>query len=89
MQATDGVGSDTIAVRVTVQDINDCQPMFVEEEYRVAISENLPSGSSVASVRATDCDEGANAVLRYSITSGDVGIFELDCEYFNQAIICM
>lgn len=83
MQATDGVGSDTIAVRVTVQDVNDCQPMFVEAEYRVDINENLPVGSRVGSVRATDCDEGANAVLRYSIAGGDVGVFELDCEYFN------
>ena len=80
-QASDGVGTDTIAVRVTVQDVNDCPPMFVEEVYRVEINENVPQGSSVASVRATDCDDGANAVLRYSIAGGDVGAFELNCEY--------
>ena len=80
-QASDGVGTDTIAVRVTVQDVNDCPPMFVDEVYRVEINENVPQGSSVASVRATDCDDGANAVLRYSIIGGDVGVFELNCEY--------
>ena len=82
-QASDGVGTDTIAVRVTVQDVNDCPPMFVDEVYRVEINENVPQGSSVASVRATDCDDGANAVLRYSITGEDVGGFELNCDYHN------
>ena len=81
LQASDGVGSDTISVRVDVLDVNDCQPTFVQPEYRVNINENIPQGSSVSSVRATDCDEGDNAVLRYSIAGGDVGIFELDREY--------
>ena len=74
------MGSDTTAVRVTVLDVNDCEPTFVQEVYRVAINENLPSGSSVASVRALDCDEGANAELSYSIVAGDLGVFQLDCE---------
>jgi hypothetical protein len=80
VQVTDGVGTDTVDVIVDVLDINDCQPTFVEQEYRVNINENLPQGSSVASVRATDCDLGDNAVVRYSIADGDVGIFELNCE---------
>lgn len=87
MQTTDGVGTDEIVVRVPVQDVNDCPPTFVEEVYQVQISENVPQGSSVASVRATDCDAGSNAVLRYSIAGGDVGIFELDCEQ-NKLLGC-
>ncbi len=71
-------------VRVIVQDINDCEPTFVEEAYSVDINENLPRGSSVASVRAEDCDEGANAVLRYTVERGDVGVFEVDREYISQ-----
>lgn len=61
-------------------DVNDCEPSFVEAEYRVAINENLPLGTSVAAVMATDCDEGSNAVLRYSIAQGSVGVFQLDCK---------
>ena len=67
-------------VRVMVLDINDCDPTFVEDEYSVSISENLPSGSSVATVMATDCDEGRNSELRYAITGGSVGVFQLDCK---------
>lgn len=44
------------------------------------IIENLPSGSSVAAVAATDCDVGANAELRYSIVAGSLGVLQLDCK---------
>lgn len=63
-----------------MQDINDCVPTFVEDEYRVDISENLPIGSRVAVVSATDCDAGTNAQLRYSIAAGSLGVFQLDCK---------
>lgn len=79
LQATDGVGSASTIVQVTVLDINDCQPTFDQGMYTVDISENLPTGSSVTSVGATDCDEGDNAELRYSISGGDVGVFQLGC----------
>ncbi len=80
LQANDGANTDSLQVRVVVQDINDCDPDFVEDEYRFNINENLPRGSSVGSVRATDCDEGRNSVLRYTIAGGSVGVFQLDCK---------
>lgn len=88
-QATDGVNSDTITVRVVVQDINDCAPTFTEDDYRFSILENLPSGSSVAAVSATDCDVGTNAELRYSITAGSLGVFQLNCKLAHHISFCM
>lgn len=74
---------DTISVIVTVEDVNDCDPTFVEDVYRVNINENVPIGSRVAAVRATDCDEGDNALLRYTIQQGDIAVFELNCKSFH------
>ncbi|KAK1343401.1 hypothetical protein QTO34_016181 [Cnephaeus nilssonii] len=48
--------------------------------YRVSLRENLPSGTSVLKVTATDQDEGINAEITYSFKIlGDVGsMFMLD-----------
>lgn len=72
--------SDTATVRVNVLDTNDCEPRFVEDSFEFEILENLPAGTSVGRVLATDCDEGSNAVLRYSIAAGSLGVFQLDCK---------
>uniref|UniRef100_A0A8C3SRV4 FAT atypical cadherin 4 n=1 Tax=Chelydra serpentina TaxID=8475 RepID=A0A8C3SRV4_CHESE len=39
--------------------------------YRVNISEEVPPGSYVKGLSATDCDSGLNANLKYSIVSGN------------------
>ena len=81
LQVSDAGGRiDETAVQVTVEDSNDCVPTFVQNIYEVNILENLPQGSSVASVMATDCDEGTNALIRYTIAAGSLGVFQLDCE---------
>ena len=82
LQANDGAldAVDDLIVRVLVEDINDCDPDFVVDEYRFRINENLPTGSNVGSVMATDCDEGRNSELRYTIAAGNIGVFQLDCK---------
>lgn len=42
-----------------------------------------PAGSSVLKVVATDEDEGENAAITFSIVSGDINIFSLNCEYHS------
>ncbi|XP_076844234.1 protocadherin Fat 4 isoform X2 [Brachyhypopomus gauderio] len=56
---------------IFVNDINDHPPIFQEAEYRVDISEDVPKGSYVKGVSATDGDSGQNANLRYSLVSGN------------------
>ena len=63
-----------------MEDVNDCDPMFMESAYQFYVGENLPAGTSVGTVRAVDCDEGVNAALEYTIASGGLGVFRLDCE---------
>lgn len=56
---------------IFVNDINDHPPIFQETEYRVDISEDVPKGSYIKGVSATDGDSGQNANLRYSLVSGN------------------
>ncbi|KAM7140566.1 protocadherin gamma-B6 isoform 14-T14 [Molossus nigricans] len=61
--------SATVRIEIFVKDINDNPPVFSKEEYRVTVSENLPPGSSVLQVTATDKDEGVNAEINYYFRS--------------------
>lgn len=56
---------------IFVNDINDHPPIFQEAVYRVDISEDVPKGSYIKGVSATDGDSGQNANLRYSLVSGN------------------
>ncbi|XP_060035855.1 protocadherin gamma-B3 isoform X22 [Erinaceus europaeus] len=58
--------SGTTHIKVIVADANDNPPVFSQDTYRVSVSENLPMGSSVLRVVATDMDEGTNAEITYS-----------------------
>lgn len=79
MQArNDGGPSSSATVTIEVLDVNDVTPRFTQEIYNAAIVENRPAGASVVMVTATDDDEGANGMVRYSLTGGDVGVFQLD-----------
>ncbi|XP_053768336.1 protocadherin gamma-B6 isoform X16 [Desmodus rotundus] len=63
--------SATVRVEIFVRDTNDNPPVFSKDEYRVSISENLPPGSSILQVTATDQDEGDNAEIHYYFRSTD------------------
>ncbi|XP_072754595.1 protein dachsous isoform X1 [Anoplolepis gracilipes] len=55
------------SVLVTVLDDNDNDPRFEKEFYGFELLENLPSGTLVGSVSATDPDLGKNSLLRYAV----------------------
>uniref|UniRef100_A0A8C4YIZ6 Cadherin domain-containing protein n=1 Tax=Gopherus evgoodei TaxID=1825980 RepID=A0A8C4YIZ6_9SAUR len=72
LTATDGgdpVRSGTAQIRVIVLDANDNAPVFTEAIYTASVLENVPKGSTVVSVKATDPDEGVNKELKYSFRS--------------------
>ncbi|KAJ7415622.1 hypothetical protein WISP_77165 [Willisornis vidua] len=62
--------SGTIQVRVNVSDANDNRPVFSKSVYEARLAENLPAGSLILRVRATDADAGSNGQVSYSF--GDV-----------------
>uniref|UniRef100_A0A8C3RYH9 Cadherin domain-containing protein n=1 Tax=Chelydra serpentina TaxID=8475 RepID=A0A8C3RYH9_CHESE len=84
LTATDGgdpVRSGTAQIRVIVLDANDNAPIFSQPVYKVSVWENVPEGSTLVTVKATDLDEGANKEVKYSfqkITDKAPQMFHLD-----------
>ncbi|XP_047716878.1 protocadherin gamma-A3 isoform X19 [Prionailurus viverrinus] len=66
--ASDGgnpVHSGNLYIQVIVLDANDNPPVFTQSEYQLSIQENLPVGTTLLTVNATDPDEGFNAQVSY------------------------
>lgn len=55
-----------LRINVTVADANDNFPRFDSQSYKVNLSETVPPGSVILTVRATDADVGWNALVFYS-----------------------
>ncbi|XP_030620846.1 neural-cadherin [Chanos chanos] len=73
--------SDTAYVRVFISDVNDNKPVFTQSLYEVDVDEDADVGLTILTVSANDEDEGANAKLRYQITSGNTGgVFDIEPE---------
>nr|XP_046263003.1 protocadherin alpha-8-like [Scatophagus argus] len=74
--------SATLNVSIVVLDSNDNRPIFSQEVYQVEIQENVPVGTSVFRLNATDPDEGSNSEIEYSLGNTlkkkVYDIFELD-----------
>ena len=65
--------TETVSVNVTILDVNDNKPVFSENPFTATVSENLPVGSRFLNVTASDADIGDNALLTWSIMSGNTG----------------
>ncbi|XP_040185436.1 neural-cadherin-like [Rana temporaria] len=65
--------TDTAYVRIFISDVNDNLPTFAQSTYYVSVDEDQDVGTVVATVSASDPDEGMNANIRYQITSGNIG----------------
>ncbi|XP_074772575.1 protocadherin gamma-A10-like [Athene noctua] len=86
LRASDGgdpARTGTARIRVAVLDANDNAPVFGQAEYTVRVPEDVPVGSTLLTVTATDADEGINGHVKYSmkkITEKASIIFRLDAE---------
>ncbi|XP_037826241.1 protocadherin-like wing polarity protein stan isoform X1 [Lucilia sericata] len=61
--------SASSTVVITVQDVNDNDPVFNPKYYEANVGEDQPPGTPVCTVTATDPDEDSR--LHYEITSGN------------------
>lgn len=79
IQAQDG-GQKTsqVTLNITVVDVNDHAPVFVNSSYVVHVSEVQSKGTNIVKVSATDSDSGLNAQVTYSFkNSPDTANFGL------------
>ncbi|XP_004921180.2 protocadherin gamma-A3 isoform X17 [Heterocephalus glaber] len=61
----DPIRSGNLCLQVIVLDANDNPPVFTQPEYHVSVQENVPVGTRLVTVNATDPDEGFNAQVTY------------------------
>ncbi|NWV69503.1 PCDGA protein, partial [Malurus elegans] len=84
LRASDGgdpARTGTALIRVTVLDANDNAPVFSQAEYTVRVPEDVPVGSILITVTASDDDEGLYGQVKYSlnkITEKALQTFRLD-----------
>lgn len=57
----------SVNVNIQVKDVNDNKPVFEADPYEAVVVENLPSGTQVIQVKATDLDSGTNGNVVYSL----------------------
>ncbi|XP_029113087.1 protocadherin alpha-4-like isoform X6 [Scleropages formosus] len=70
--------SGTLQIVVNVLDNNDNSPVFSKSLYKVSVLENVPRGSRIIQLNATDLDQGLNGEILYSFsTHGDKNIFNI------------
>ncbi|XP_061544471.1 cadherin EGF LAG seven-pass G-type receptor 2 [Phycodurus eques] len=76
-----GPRSTTATVCIVVEDDNDNAPQFSEKRYVVQVPEDLAPNTEILQVTATDRDRGSNAMVHFSIMSGNSrGQFYIDAQ---------
>ncbi|XP_077330326.1 protocadherin gamma-C5-like isoform X19 [Lithobates pipiens] len=64
--------SSQTTIIITISDVNDNPPAFLQSAYNAFISENNDPGKLLCAVSAGDSDEGDNAKLIYSIAENHI-----------------
>nr|XP_029518478.1 protocadherin alpha-8-like [Oncorhynchus nerka] len=63
--------SGTSDIIINVLDNNDNTPVFTKSLYKTRIFENVPLGTTLLTLNATDPDEGTNSEIIYSLSKKD------------------
>lgn len=77
LMAKDGGGKvGFCTINVILTDINDNSPQFRVAEYKVNIGSDVPRGTTVVKIAASDMDEGSNADITYTIEADSDNVSE-------------
>ncbi|XP_078140221.1 protocadherin Fat 3a isoform X1 [Centroberyx gerrardi] len=66
------------SLKITLEDVNDCPPLFIPSVYSARALEDLPVGTVVAWLETQDPDLGLGGQVRYSLANDYNGKFEVD-----------
>ncbi|XP_039767444.1 cadherin-23 isoform X1 [Ornithorhynchus anatinus] len=66
-----------IPVYLEIVDVNDNNPVFGQAAYQIPVLEDVPLGTVLLTVTATDADSGPFALIQYSLGDGE-GKFGID-----------
>ncbi|XP_028838817.1 protocadherin Fat 3 isoform X3 [Denticeps clupeoides] len=64
-------------LRVFLEDINDCAPLFIPSSYSCRVLEDLPLGTVIAWLQTQDLDLGQGGMVKYSLAQNFNGTFEV------------
>ncbi|XP_026535722.1 protocadherin Fat 3 isoform X4 [Notechis scutatus] len=67
-----------VPLKVFLDDVNDCAPVFIPPSYSVKVLEDLPVGTVIAWLETQDPDLGLGGQVRYSLVNDYNGRFEID-----------
>ncbi|XP_043321211.1 protocadherin alpha-12 isoform X11 [Cervus canadensis] len=57
----------SVQIQITILDVNDNAPEFDKPGYKVVLFENVPNGTRIIQLNASDLDEGPNREISYGI----------------------
>ncbi|XP_054832337.1 protocadherin Fat 2 [Eublepharis macularius] len=78
LEVTTSHSSASVTISVYIIDCNNHAPSFTQSSYHSSFEENLPTGTSVLSVKATDTDSGENGFVTYTIANKRAVPFVID-----------
>ncbi|CAF4271827.1 unnamed protein product, partial [Didymodactylos carnosus] len=70
--------SGSTQLNIQISDVNDNVPQFKQSVYNIDVKENIPVGSILLRVEATDADIGENGLIRYELLNGNQLPFIID-----------
>ncbi|XP_072558518.1 protocadherin alpha-8-like [Paramormyrops kingsleyae] len=74
--------SGVLNITVVILDINDNAPVCRQQKYTVSVPENIPPGTFLLRVNASDKDEGTNGMVEYAFRNkfrnSDSELFEIN-----------
>lgn len=78
VQANDGQFSALCRINITIRDVNNHSPQFKRSHFVSTIAEDLPIGTIVDRVEASDLDKGENAEVVYRFQQGSFDDFQIN-----------
>ncbi|XP_022246300.1 neural-cadherin-like [Limulus polyphemus] len=79
--------STSVDLTITVNDVNDNSPRFELPDYQAHnVDEDVPYGTSILRVSASDLDSGKNAEITYIVQSKDFTIDDRGIIYSNKRL---